>query len=49
MDLVVSVPTTAPIDELRGRLGSVCEALNIDWTLMPLVGDRIDETQPTGS
>ena len=49
MDLVVSVPTRTPVDELRAKLGSVCEALNIDWTLTPLVDDRIDEAQPTGS
>ena len=49
MDLVVSVPTGASVDELRAELGTVCESLNIDWTLAPLVDDRIDEVQPTGS
>ena len=49
MDLVVSVPTGAPVDELRVELGVVCEGLNIDWTLTPLVDDRIDEAQATGS
>ena len=43
MDLVVTVPVEASLPHLIGELGEVCEALNIDWTLTPLVADGMDE------
>ena len=49
MDLVVSVPTGIALDELTAELGRVCEALNIDWTLTPLVADRLDELRTAGT
>ena len=33
MDLVIAVPTEAPIQKLRDELAAVCDALNIDWHL----------------
>jgi len=36
MDLVVSVPATTRVSELRDRLGEVCDDLNIDWQLTAL-------------
>ena len=43
MDLVVTVPVNASLPHLIGELGEVCEALNIDWTLTPLVAEGMDE------
>jgi glycine cleavage system transcriptional repressor len=36
MELVVSVPRTTPVAQLRHRLGIVCDELNVDWELAPL-------------
>ena len=33
MDLVLSVPKTTAISELRQKLGALCDDLNIDWEL----------------
>jgi glycine cleavage system transcriptional repressor len=43
MDLVVTVPVDASLPQLIDELGGVCEALNIDWTLTPLVAEGMDE------
>jgi glycine cleavage system transcriptional repressor len=36
MELVVSVPATTRVSELRERLAEVCDDLNIDWQLTAL-------------
>jgi glycine cleavage system transcriptional repressor len=36
MELVVSVPVTTKVSELRERLAEVCDELNIDWRLTAL-------------
>ena len=36
MELVVSVPRTTPVAQLRHRLGIVCDELNVDWELSAL-------------
>jgi glycine cleavage system transcriptional repressor len=36
MELVVSVPATTRVSELRERLAEVCDELNIDWQLTAL-------------
>lgn len=33
MELVVSVPASTPVAELREALGRLCDELNIDWNL----------------
>lgn len=33
MELVVSVPASTPVAELREALGHLCDELNIDWSL----------------
>ena len=35
MELVVSVPRSAPLSKLRDQLGKLCDELNIDWQLEP--------------
>jgi glycine cleavage system transcriptional repressor len=35
MELVVSVPRSAPLSKLRDQLGKLCDELNIDWRLEP--------------
>jgi len=35
MELVVSVPRSAPLSKLREQLGRLCDELNIDWQLEP--------------
>jgi glycine cleavage system transcriptional repressor len=35
MELVVSVPRSAPMSKLREQLGRLCDELNIDWQLEP--------------
>jgi glycine cleavage system regulatory protein len=36
MDLVVSVPSTAPLGKLREQLARLCDDLNVDWQLEPV-------------
>ncbi len=36
MELVVSVPASAPIGQLRAALGGLCDGLNLDWQLAAL-------------
>ena len=36
MELVVSVPRTAPLSKLREQLGKLCDELTIDWQLEPV-------------
>ncbi len=36
MQMVVSVPGTTPVAELREQLGRLCDDLNIDWNLSAL-------------
>ncbi len=36
MELILSVPASTKVAELRERLGEVCDDLNIDWRLTPL-------------
>ncbi len=35
MDLVIAVPRTASLSQLREKLGKLCDELNIDWQLAP--------------
>ena len=35
MELIVSVPRSAPLSKLRDQLGKLCDELNIDWQLEP--------------
>ena len=36
MELVLAVPKTTSLSQLRTDLASVCDQLNIDWTLEPI-------------
>ena len=36
MEVVMAVPRSTPIAQLRQRLGSLCDELNLDWELAPL-------------
>ena len=36
MQLVVSVPATTPVAQVRDELGKLCDELNIDWSVAPL-------------
>jgi glycine cleavage system transcriptional repressor len=36
MQLVVSVPASTPVAEVRQQLGRLCDELNIDWSLSAL-------------
>lgn len=36
MELVVSVPQTTPVADLREALGGLCDEMNIDWQLTAL-------------
>lgn len=36
MELVVSVPRTTPVAQLRQRLGAACDEMNVDWELSAL-------------
>jgi glycine cleavage system regulatory protein len=36
MELVLSVPATTHVAELREQLGALCDEMNIDWQLTAL-------------
>jgi glycine cleavage system regulatory protein len=36
MELVLSVPATTHVAELREQLGALCDEMNIDWRLAAL-------------
>lgn len=35
IELILSVPRTTPLKRLRQQVGSLCDELNVDWTLEP--------------
>lgn len=35
MELILSVPKSAPVSQLRQNVSTVCDELNVDWTLEP--------------
>jgi glycine cleavage system transcriptional repressor len=35
MELILSVPKTTSLKNLRQQVGSLCDELNVDWALEP--------------